>query len=99
MNDWMSDDVLVLKALCRKYESLWRKTRLTVHFDMYSESCMAVKKQLVRVNLLYCKRKSQTAMVIRRSFSNLLTPCYDGIKKLRYLNMIHHGLRYEHFFN
>ena len=75
MNDWMTDDILVLKALCRKYESLWRKTRLTVHFDMYSESCMAVKKQLVRVNLLYCKRKSPTTMVIRRSFSKLVTPC------------------------
>ena len=37
MNDWMTDDILVLKALRRKYESLWRKTRLTVHFDMYSE--------------------------------------------------------------
>ena len=75
MNDWMTDDILVLKALRRKYESLWRKTRLTVHFDMYSESSMAVKKQLVRVNLLYCKIKSRTAMVIRRSFSKLLTPC------------------------
>ena len=75
MNDWMTDDILVLKAIRRKYESLWRKTRLTVHFDMYSESSMAVKKQLVRVNLLYCKRKSRTAMVIRRSFSKLLTPC------------------------
>ena len=75
MNDWMTDDILVLKALYCKYELLWRKTRLTVHFDMYSESCMAVKKQLVRVNLLYYKRKSQTAMVIRRSFSKLLTPC------------------------
>ena len=38
MKDWMTDDILVLKALRRKYESLWRKTRLTVHFDMYSES-------------------------------------------------------------
>ena len=75
MKDWMTDDMLVLKALRRKYESLWRKTRLTVHFDMYSESSMAVKKQLVRVNLLYCKRKSRTAMVIRRSFPKLLTPC------------------------
>ena len=44
MNNWMTDDILVLKALRRKYESLWRKTRLTVHFDMYSESSMAVKK-------------------------------------------------------
>ena len=42
MNDWMTDDILVLKALRHKYESLWRKTRLTVPFDMYSESCMAV---------------------------------------------------------
>ena len=76
MNDWMTDNILVLKALRRKYESLWRKTRLTVHFDMYSESCMDVKKkQFVRVNLLYCKRKSPTAMVITRSFSKLLTPC------------------------
>ena len=38
MNDWMTDDILVLKALRRKYESLWRKTLLTVHFDMYSGS-------------------------------------------------------------
>ena len=46
MNDWMTDDILVLKALRRKYESLWRKTRFTVHFDMYLESCMAVKKAI-----------------------------------------------------
>ena len=43
MNHWTTDYILVLKALRRKYESLWRKTRLTVHFDMYSESCMDVK--------------------------------------------------------
>ena len=43
MNDWMTDDILVLKAPRRKYESLWRKTRLTVHFDMYSECCMDVQ--------------------------------------------------------
>ena len=46
MNYWMTDDILVLKALRRKYESLCHKTRLTVHFDMYSESCMAVKKAI-----------------------------------------------------
>ena len=43
MNDWMTDDILVLKARRRKYESLWRKSRLTVHFDIYSKSCMDVK--------------------------------------------------------
>ena len=46
MNDWMTDDILVLKALRRKYESLWRKTRLTVRFDMYSESSMNVKTEI-----------------------------------------------------
>ena len=49
MNDWMTDDILVLKALRRKYESLWRKTRLTVHFDMYSESCMDVKTAISKI--------------------------------------------------
>ena len=39
----MVDDMLVLKALHRKYESLWRKTCLIVHFDMYSGSCLDVK--------------------------------------------------------
>ena len=39
----MNYDILELKALCRKYESFWRKTRLTVHFDMYSQSYMDVK--------------------------------------------------------
>ena len=43
MYDWMTDDILVLKALRRKYESLWRETRLTVYFDMYSGSCMDAK--------------------------------------------------------
>ena len=44
MNDWMTYDILVQKSLRHKYESLWRKTRITVHLDMYSESFMAVKK-------------------------------------------------------
>ena len=35
MNDWMTYDMLVLKALRRKYEFFWHNTRLTVHFDMY----------------------------------------------------------------
>ena len=53
--DWMTDDILVLKAL-------WRKTRLTVHFDMYSESCMAVKKAISKSkynNNIYLKSNIQ----------------------------------------
>ena len=49
---------MVSKAIRRKYELLWHKTHRTDLFDMYSESCMAVKTQLVRVNLGYWKIKS-----------------------------------------
>ena len=76
MNDWMTDDILVLKALRRKYESLWRKTHLTVHFDMYSESCMDVKTAISNSKSeILQKRQYQTAMVIRKKLSKLLTPC------------------------
>ena len=34
MNDWLTDDILVLKALGRKYESLWRKVRLVSLFTL-----------------------------------------------------------------
>ena len=73
MNDWMTYDMLVLKALRRKYESLWRKTRLTVNFDMYSGSCMDVKMHISkRVNLRYCKKKYQTAMVDQKKIVDTL---------------------------
>ena len=69
MNDWMTDDILVLKALRRKYESLWRKTRLTVHFDMYSESCMAVKKK---------KNSKSKSVILQKKISD----CNGDQKKL-----------------
>ena len=68
MNDWMTDDILVLKALRRKYESLWRKTRLIVHFDMYSESCMAVKKAISKSKSVILQMK--------------ISDCNGGQKKL-----------------
>ena len=56
MNDWMTVYIMVLKALCHKYESLWCKTRLTVHFDMYSGSCM-------NVNTAISKSKSEILQI------------------------------------
>ena len=43
MNDWITDNFLALKKIRRKYESIWRRTRLTILFDLYKESCKAVK--------------------------------------------------------
>ena len=76
MNDWMTDDILVLKALRRKYESLWRKTRLTVHFDMYSESCMDVKTAISnRKSEILQKKISDCNGDQKKKIQNCLTPC------------------------
>ena len=43
LNEWMTDNILALKAICRKNELIWRKTRVTIYFNIYYDSCMAVK--------------------------------------------------------
>ena len=75
MNNWMTDDILVLKALRRKYESLWRKTRLTVHFDMYAESCMDVKTAIINSTSEILQKKISDCNGDQNFFSKLLTPC------------------------
>ena len=52
LNEWMTDDILTLKAIHRKNELIWRKTRTTINFDTYYDSCKAVKKYI-------SKRKSE----------------------------------------
>ena len=52
LNEWMTDDILKLKAIRRKNELIWRKTRTTINFDIYYDSCKAVKKAI-------SKRKSE----------------------------------------
>ena len=44
--------MLVLKAFYRKKSIIWRKTCTTIHFDIYYDSCKAVKKTI-------SKRKSE----------------------------------------
>ena len=85
----MTDDILVLKALRRKYESLWRKTRLTVHFDMYSKSCLAVKTNSKSKSGILQKKISD-CKGDQNFFSKLFTS--HGPNKLRYLCMIHLSL-------
>ena len=52
LNDWMTDNILTLKAIRRKNELIWRKTRTTINFDIYYDSCKAVKEAI-------SKRKSE----------------------------------------
>ena len=52
LNEWMTDDILPLKAIRRKNEVIWRKTRTTINFDSYYDSCKDVKEAI-------SKRKSE----------------------------------------
>ena len=52
LNEWMTDDILTLKAIRRKNELIWQKTRTTINFNIYYDSCKAVKEAI-------SKRKSE----------------------------------------
>ena len=52
LNEWMTDDIFTLKAIRLKNELIWRKTCTTINFDIYYDSCKAVKKAI-------SKRKSE----------------------------------------
>ena len=52
LNEWMTDGILTLKTIRRKSELIWRKTRTTIKFDIYYDSCKAVKEAI-------SKRKSE----------------------------------------
>ena len=55
LNEWMTDNILALKAIRRK-------TRITINFNIYYDSCMAVKKaisirkaELMEQNVINCE--------------------------------------------
>ena len=52
LNEWLTGDILTLKAIRRKNELIWQKTRTTINFDIYYDICKAVKKAI-------SKRKSE----------------------------------------
>ena len=53
LNEWITDNILALKAIRRKNELIWRKTRITINTDVYYDSRIAVEKKNIS------KRKSE----------------------------------------
>ena len=43
LSDWMTDDIRALQIIRRKNEVIWRRNPLCIHFEIFQESCMAVK--------------------------------------------------------
>ena len=68
LNEWMTDDILTLKAIRRENELIWWKTRTTINIDIYYDSCKAVKMAI-------SKRKSE--LIEQR-----VIDCEDDQKKL-----------------
>ena len=46
LNEWITDNILALVANRRKNELIWRETRFTTNFNIYFDSCIAVKKAI-----------------------------------------------------
>ena len=42
----MTNNILALKAIRRKNVISWLKTHITINFNIYYDSCMAVKKAI-----------------------------------------------------
>ena len=56
LNEWMTDDILTLKAIRRKHELIWRKTRTTINLDIYYDSCKAKRKsELMEERVIDCE--------------------------------------------
>ena len=72
LNEWMTDDIHILKVIRRKNE-FWWKTRTTINFDIYYDSCKAVKEAI-------SKRKSEL-------MEQRVIDCEDDQKKL--FSLIH----------
>ena len=52
LNEWITDDILTVKAIHPKNELIWRKTRTTINLDIYYDCCKTVKEAI-------SKRKSE----------------------------------------
>ena len=46
MNYWINADIQALKAIRRYKEDIWRKNPIVINFQIYQESCLAVKNAI-----------------------------------------------------
>ena len=74
--EWMTDNILALKAICLKNEFIWRKNRITINFNIYYDSCMAVKKAISKRKAdLPTTQPSMIAMEARFTIFGASRPC------------------------
>ena len=88
LNEWMTDGILTLKTIRRKSELIWRKTRTTINFDIYYDSCKAVKEaiskrksELMEQRVINCEGDQKNCFLIHSllgSKKNIVLPEYTS---------------------
>ena len=72
LNDWMTDNILALKKICRQREKIWRQSPITINYDLYYESCEAVKNAIKHSKTVTIQNKINDCRAIRKKFSKQL---------------------------
>ena len=73
----MTDNIMALKAIRRKNELIWRKSRITIYLNIYFDSCMAVKKamsirkaELMEQSVINCEGDQKLFSLIHSLFGS-----------------------------
>ena len=67
----MNDDIQALKAIRRKKEDIWRKNPIVVNFEIYQDSCTAVKNAIAESKTHVMQEKSLKQKAIRKNYLKL----------------------------
>lgn len=70
---WYTQAVRHAKTLCRKYERQWRKTLLTIHFELYKSQKLQLKSLRDKAKADYIKCKLQESTSSKDTFAVLNT--------------------------
>ena len=84
LNKWMTDNILALKAISQKNVLIWRKTCITINFNIYYDSCMAVKNN---ISIRKAELMEQSVINCEGDQTQLFSPIHSlfGSKKITVL--------------
>ena len=81
MNDWINADIQALKIIRRNKEDIWRKNPIVINFQIYQESCLAVKNAINESKTKVIQKKIVDSKGDKNNFLKLLKLCLVEQKK------------------
>ena len=88
LNDWMNDDIQALKAIRRKKEDIWRKNPIVVNFEIYQDSCTAVKNAIAESKTHVMQEKISKTKGDQKELFKIVKTCFVLKNKRCYLNIV-----------